>query len=74
MTLNGFGRAVRCWARLSLVLAMAAGCGSASDLPAQRAGADLAGMAAANPRVFEIDSEPYGTNITEWAYRWTRWE
>ena len=55
MTLNGFGRASACWARLLVVLAMAVGCGSASDLPAQRAGADLKEEAADNPFVFNFD-------------------
>jgi len=72
MTLNGFGRAAGCWARSSLVLAMVAGCGSASDLPAQKDAADRTEKAAANPRVFEVDSEP--SSMTEWAYRWMRWE
>jgi len=74
MTLNGFGRASACWARLLVVLAMAVGCGSASDLPAQRAGVDLKEEAADNPFVFNFDSEPYGTSMKEWADNWMRWE
>jgi hypothetical protein len=78
MSLNGFGRAVAGWARWSMVLAMAAGCGSASDLPAERAAAragaaNLDDEPAANPQVFDVDSEPFGTSMKEWAFNWMRW-
>src|SRR5258708_30693498 len=81
MTMNGFGRAAGWCGRWSLVLVMAVGCGSASGLPGERAGADLdertrADLSeeapAANPFVFRVDSEPYGIRITEWAYNWLR--
>ena len=71
MTLNRFGRA--CWAQFLMVLALAAGCGSASDLPAKSAAADLT-EAAGNPQVFAVDAEPYGTSMKEWAFNWMRWE
>jgi len=83
MTMNGFGRAAGWCARWSLVLVMAVGCGSASGLPGERAGADLdertgadlsEEAAAANPFVFRVDSEPYGISMKEWAYNWLRWE
>jgi len=74
MSLNGCARAAAGCARSLLVLALTAGCGSASDLPAQRAGSDLTEEAAANPQVFEVDSSPYGTSMKEWAFNWMRWQ
>jgi hypothetical protein len=81
MTLTGPGRAAAGWARLSLVVAISVGCGSASDPGAQRggvilngkAGPDLIESSVANPQVFAVDSAPYGTRMKEWAYNWMRW-
>lgn len=68
MTLNGF------WCAAAVALAMATGCGSASDAKTDRVEGDLTGEAAANPQVFEVDSEPYGISMKEWAFNWMRWE
>jgi hypothetical protein len=74
MTQKGREHATPVWLQLLLLLAMAMGCGSASDLPAKRAGSGLSEEAAANPQVFEVDSEPYGNSMKEWAYNWMRWQ
>ena len=72
MTLNGVARAAASRARLSVVLAVAVGCGSAPGLSPR--GADRNEKAEANPQVFAVDSNPYGTSMKEWAYNWMRWE
>ena len=79
MTLNGFERTRGGWVGVSMALAMAVGCASASGVPAEGAGADLEEKAAdlnqeanGNPFVFRFDSEPYGISMKEWAYHWLR--
>jgi len=74
MTSNGFGRAAAGCVRVSVMLAIAAGCGGAPDLSPQKAGIDRKERAEAHPQVFAVDSEPYGTSMKEWAYNWMRWE
>jgi hypothetical protein len=54
--------------RLSMMLALAVGCG---DVPIATTESDLS---EANPQVFAVDSEPYGTSMREWAFGWMRWE
>ncbi|HUJ28404.1 MAG TPA: hypothetical protein VLW85_20420 [Myxococcales bacterium] len=60
---------------MSLVLALAAGCGGAAPgLAPERAGTALVEEAVANPQIFAVDSEPYGTPMKEWAVDWMRWQ
>lgn len=76
-----FGRAAAGWARCSMVMAMAAGCGSGSGLPSQRTDERLMAHEASlreeddpNPFVFTFDSHRYGISMKEWAFNWMRWE
>lgn len=61
MTLNRFGRAAASWARCSMVMAMAVGCGSGSTLPSQSTDERLMAHEASlreddpNPFVFSFD-------------------
>jgi hypothetical protein len=80
MSLNRFGHAAASWARCSMVMAMAVGCGSGSSLPSQSTDERLMAQEASlreeddpNPFVFTFDSYPYGISMKEWAFNWMRW-
>lgn len=78
MALDRFGRAPASWARCSLVMAMAVGCGSGSSLLSQATDerrmaheASLGEEDDPNPFVFSFDSHAYGISMKEWAFNWT---
>ena len=57
------------------LLVLVVGCGSAAELPAPKQEAVRAAESAseANPQVFAVDSDPYGTTMMDWAIDWMRW-